>query len=230
MAQLIVSIILLVLEILWSFCIRMIEGPELILIGLLAMPIFLYKKTNKKVWSLYCLWATVTLLAPEIVMPILVSSGKIATYSEPLSCDIEVVKQLNGVIFVTSLVVYLFIFYVECIKVTIESSKATTSTSELNSNYKIKRCHTVMAFVLFTTAVVALLSIPVYNLKELLTNVGVQILIQVMVYAVWIIHSNATVTSRKVELLELEIPELNIDKQVNARDLNDAEESTEAES
>ncbi|MBR3599471.1 MAG: hypothetical protein IKL53_06270, partial [Lachnospiraceae bacterium] len=78
--------------------------------------------------------------------------------------------------------------------------------------------------------VVALLSIPVYNLKGLLTNVGVQILIQVMVYAVWIIHNNATVTSRKVELLELEIPELNIDKQVNVRDLDNAEKSTEAES
>ena len=230
MSQLIVSIVLLILEILWSFCIRMIEGPELILIGLLAFPIFLYKKTNKKVWSLYCLWATVTLVASEIAIPILASNGKIVTDGKPLSCDIEVVKQLNGVIFVTSLLVYLFIFYVECLKVTVKSSREITNATELNSDYKIRRCHTVMAFVLFTTIVVALLSIPVYNLKGLLTNVGVQILIQVMVYAVWIIHNNATVTSRKVELLELEIPELNIDKQVNVSDLDNAEKSTEAES
>lgn len=188
-----------------SYVTTMFFGWELIIVAIMAFPIWAYARKNPKVQNIYLIMATLYSGGRFIMNHIVVNYTNLKdVLKAPLNMNNIVVKQLAGFSCVIVILLYFAVMFTTIIVTVKDEIYFCKTIEEITRNSKVTRLNNLFSSTMFISAIIMGIFIPLYNLYDYGIHMIIFIIIFIAVGASYYMLEIDSIRRRKEEILMLE--------------------------
>ena len=179
---------------------NMILTAEYILIMLFMLPVYLYKRSDTKMWNTYLFMMNLMVIVRYVTSTFVVKYAKVVTL--PISVDVELIRQFNGI----GVIAIWFLWYAIVFASTVLNNKALINSSatadEIKANKDILHNNSFFSVTAFVFIVNLIIAIFVYDIGDLKLRMGINIVIVLITIATHKYYIQKTIIDRIIEIKE----------------------------